>query len=133
MFNLHQRLAADTVEIADWPLCRALLMNDRSYPWLVLVPRREGLADIHDVAAADHAMLMAEITRASAALESVWRPDKLNVAAIGNVVAQLHIHVVARFRDDPAWPGPVWGAAPPVPYDAPALETTLAKLRAALS
>lgn len=128
-FVLHERLAADTVPLDDWPLCRVLLMNDASYPWLILVPRRAGLSELHDVAPGDMPQLVDEICQASRALQSSFAPDKINVGALGNMVAQLHIHVIARFRDDPAWPGPVWGAQPPVPYDA----ATLAARRAALA
>lgn len=104
-------------------------MNDASYPWLILVPRRPGLSELHDVAADDMAQLTDEICQASRTLQSSFAPDKINVGALGNMVAQLHIHVIARFRDDPAWPGPVWGARPPQPYDT----ETLAARRAALA
>lgn len=131
MFVLHERLAADTAVVCDWPLSAVLLANDATYPWLILVPRREGLRDFHDVAAADRPALMDEIDRASRALQALHAPDKINVAALGNMVPQLHVHVIARTTTDPAWPGPVWGAAPPVPYDPAALDEVLARLRAA--
>lgn len=132
-FTLHERLAADTVALTDWPLCRVLLMNDASYPWLILVPRRPGLKEFHDLAAPDLALATAEICRASRALQSRVAPDKINIGALGNMVPQLHIHVIARFRDDPAWPGPVWGARPAVPYESGELQERSAALRASLA
>ncbi len=131
-FTLHETLAADTVEAARWPLCRVLLAKDSRYPWLILVPARAGMTEIHRLDADDQAQLMTEITRASRALESLHSPDKINVAALGNMVPQLHIHIVARFRTDAAWPGPIWGAHPAIPYDAAALNATLAAIRQTL-
>ena len=130
-FQLHERLAADCVTVADWPLCRVLLMNDASYPWLILVPRRAGLREIHEVAEADLPDLTAEIRSASRTLEAVFKADKINVGALGNMVPQFHIHVIARYKDDPAWPGPVWGKQPAVPYEAEALQARLDSLRKA--
>jgi diadenosine tetraphosphate (Ap4A) HIT family hydrolase len=132
-FVLHERLAADTVALADWPLCRVLLMNDASYPWLILVPRRPDLKEIHDLEAGDRARLTEEICRASRALQSSVAPDKMNVGALGNLVPQLHVHVIARFRSDPAWPGPVWGARPAVPYESGDLQERVAAMKAALN
>lgn len=133
IFSLHERLAADTIVLADWPLCRVLLMNDASYPWLILVPRRAGLSELHEVTADDRSALFDDIERASLALTSGFQPDKINVGALGNMVPQLHIHVIARFRSDPAWPGPIWGKQPPVPYEPDALQERVASLRAAFS
>ena len=130
-FVLHERLAADCITVDDWPLCRVLLMNDASYPWLILVPRRPDLSEIHDVAETDLPQLTAEIVRASRALKSRFAADKINVGALGNMVPQLHIHVITRFTDDPAWPGPVWGARPPVPYEPEALQERIQGLQAA--
>ena len=115
-FALHPRLAADTAQIARWPLCRILLMNDARFPWLILVPERPGLREIHDLAAADRATLAEEIARASRLLQDRFQADKINVAALGNQVQQLHVHVIARFAGDPAWPKPVWceGASEPM-------------------
>ena len=115
-FALHPRLAADTLEIARLPLCRLLLMNDARFPWLILVPEREGVREIHELEAADRALLIEEIAQVSRALVDMVEPDKVNVGALGNVVPQLHVHVVARFRTDPAWPGPVWGHGTRTPY-----------------
>ena len=131
-FELHERLAADTVEVERWPLSRVLLMNDASYPWLILVPQRPGLRDLHDLAEGDLPVMTAEIVRASRLLQDSLRPDKINVAALGNMVPQLHVHVIARFTDDAAWPKPVWGAAPPRAYSEDELEARLAVLRATM-
>lgn len=108
-FQLDARLAADTLFVAEWNLCRVLLMDDAQFPWLVLVPRREGLAELDDLAEPDRTQLMREIARAMQVLRGVAGCDKLNVGALGNIVRQLHVHVVARRRGDAAWPGPVWG------------------------
>lgn len=132
-FVLHERLAADTITLTDWPLCRVLLMNDATWPWLILVPRRRGLTEIHQVAEGDRLPLFQEMQRAGRALTSGFTPDKINVGALGNMVPQLHIHVIARFRTDPAWPGPVWGKQPPVPYESGELQERIEKMKAALS
>ena len=131
-FTLHESLSADTVEIERWGLSLVLLMNARDWPWLILVPMRPAMREMHDLPATDRAVLIEEIARAGRLLEHMFRPDKINVAALGNVVPQLHLHVVARFRDDPAWPRPVWGAAPPVPYAPGELDRRVQEVRAAL-
>lgn len=115
-FDLNDRLAADTWTVKDLALCRVLLMNDKRYPWLILVPRRKGLRDFHDVAAADKATFLAEIDHVSEVLKVQTTAHKMNVAALGNMVPQLHVHVIARFEKDEAWPNPVWGLGTPVPY-----------------
>jgi len=127
-FELDATLAADTVEVAQWALSRVLLMNDANYPWLILVPARWGLRDFHELEPRELPTMTAEIVRASKALEALFDPVKLNVAALGNQVAQLHIHVIARREDDPAWPKPVWGAVPVRPYDDDALSERIAQL-----
>jgi diadenosine tetraphosphate (Ap4A) HIT family hydrolase len=114
---LHPQLAADCAMIADLGLCRLLLMRDANYPWLILVPRRPGATELIDLDDADRARLMDEITQVGRALRAVTACDKLNVAALGNAVPQLHVHVIARFRSDAAWPAPVWGHTPPQPYE----------------
>jgi diadenosine tetraphosphate (Ap4A) HIT family hydrolase len=108
-FALDPQLDADTIPVGRLALCRVLLMDDARYPWLILVPERAGLAEIVDLPEADRIMLMREIAAASEALKAVFTPDKLNVAALGNRVRQLHVHVIARFVSDAAWPAPVWG------------------------
>jgi len=133
MFALHPQLAADSQEIERWALSRVLLMNDANWPWLLLVPARPDIREIHDLAPADRALLLDEIVRASQALEAVAKPDKINVAALGNMVPQLHVHVIARYRSDVAWPKPVWGAAPRKAYAPAALDALVADLRTALA
>ena len=115
-FSLHERLAADTFLVTDLTLCRVLLMNDRRFPWLILVPRRAGLRDFDDVTGAEKPDFHAEIDLASAVLREVAEAEKMNVAALGNMVPQLHVHVIARFAGDAAWPGPVWGVGQAEPY-----------------
>jgi diadenosine tetraphosphate (Ap4A) HIT family hydrolase len=109
-FELDPRLAGDTVFVADWQLCSVLLMDDARFPWLVLVPRRAGAMELDDLDEDDFTRLMHEIHRAMKALRGVAECDKLNVGALGNIVRQLHVHVVARRKEDAAWPGPVWGS-----------------------
>ena len=108
-FELHERLAADTLLVKDLPLSRVLLMNDARYPWLILVPRVEDIREIHHLSRDDQLRLLDESCLVSGVLERLFAPNKLNVAALGNVVPQLHLHHVARYQTDPAWPGPVWG------------------------
>ncbi len=115
-FDLHPKLAADTFFVDDWSLCHVLLMNDARYPWIILVPRRNGLRDFDEIPDSDKPVFLAEIDRASRALRAQTSAEKLNVAALGNMVPQLHIHVVARFATDAAWPAPVWGVGEAVPY-----------------
>jgi diadenosine tetraphosphate (Ap4A) HIT family hydrolase len=131
--DLHPTLARDTVEVARLPLCRVLLMKDRRFPWLILVPERESVREIHELPAADRAELIEEIARAGEVLKRLFRPDKLNVGALGNVVPQLHVHVVARFAADPAWPGPVWGSGAAVAYADDELEERRKQLAAGLT
>ncbi len=132
MFIMHPRLAADTIEITSWKLSRVRLMKDANYPWLVLVPARDGITGIHQLPTTEAATLMTEISRASRALEELYRPSRINVAALGNMVPQLHVHVIARFENDPAWPGPVWGALPDQDYPDDDLQRTIATLGRAL-
>jgi diadenosine tetraphosphate (Ap4A) HIT family hydrolase len=131
-FTLDPRLAADTIVVGDLSLSRVLLMNDARFPWLILVPRRAQLREIVDLAASEQSALMGEITAVSLALQRLTSPHKLNVAALGNQVAQLHVHVIARFTDDAAWPRPVWGVGTAEPYPAALLEAEAARYRAAL-
>jgi len=130
-FVLHPTLAEDTVEVTRLPLCRILLMKDCRFPWLILVPERDSVREIHELSPADRAELTEEIARASEVLTRLFQPDKVNVGALGNIVPQLHVHVVARFTGDPAWPGPVWGSGPAVPYEDAALEALRKRLAAA--
>ena len=132
MYALHPQLAEETVPVCDLELCRVLLSRDATYPWLVLSPRREDLRDLHDLNEEDGIAALEEIRRCSRALVDLFRPDKMNVAALGNQVPQLHIHIIARFTTDPAWPGPVWGKVPAAPYDDAARDALIGRLRAAL-
>jgi diadenosine tetraphosphate (Ap4A) HIT family hydrolase len=115
-FALDPQLAADTHPVCDLALCTVRLMNDATYPWLILVPQRDGLTELIDLSSADRAALTQEIDQACVVLRDLTGCDKLNVAALGNMVRQLHVHVIARFETDAAWPGPVWGTVPPEPY-----------------
>ena len=113
---IHPQLARDTIVLGDLALCRVLIVNDANWPWLLLVPRRHGVSEIIDLDEVEHAQLMTEITRVARALKTVTECDKLNIAALGNVVPQLHVHIIARFQSDAVWPRPVWGQTPPAPY-----------------
>jgi diadenosine tetraphosphate (Ap4A) HIT family hydrolase len=126
---LDPRLERDTAAVGNLPLCRVLLINDANYPWLLLVPRRQGIVEIIDLDAAQQVQLMGEIADTARALKAVTGCDKINVAALGNVVAQLHVHVIARSRGDAAWPKPVWNAVPARAYQQAAAETLIATLR----
>jgi len=132
-FALDPRLATDTRPVASLPLCDVLLMNDARYPWLILVPRRAGLVEIADLHDDEQAVLWQEVDRAAAALRAAAPCDKLNLGALGNIVRQLHVHVVARVEGDAAWPGPVWGHGQAAAYDGKQLGTLLASLRQALT
>ena len=132
-FVLHPRLMADTAVIADWSLSRVLLMNDKRYPWIVLVPRRAGVAELFELDEPARALLMVEIMRASQRLKE-WAKgrgsgDKINLGVIGNLVPQLHIHIVARKAGDAAWPAPVWGKGEAVHYGAAELPRVVEELR----
>jgi diadenosine tetraphosphate (Ap4A) HIT family hydrolase len=118
-FTLDARLAADTIEIGDLALSRLLLMNDARYCWLILVPRQENLSELIDLDALNRAVLMEEIATVSKVLADLPGIDKINIGALGNIVRQLHIHIVGRNFGDAAWPGPVWGAGAPRRYEAP--------------
>ena len=126
-WSLHPQLEADTSPVGDLPLSRVLAINDADYPWLVLVPRRPGISEIADLEE-DAALLMREIVGVSRLLKRVTGCDKINIGAIGNVVPQLHVHIVARNKSDPLWPKPIWGFGPPRLGDAAAF----ARFRAAI-
>lgn len=132
-FALDRRLAADTVPVASLSLCEVLLMNDARYPWLILVPRLAGLVEIADLDASGQSGLWQEVGIASLALRSTAPCHKLNLGALGNVVRQLHVHLVARHEGDAAWPAPVWGHGSAVKYETEALATLVAQLRLELS
>ena len=127
-FSLHPRLQQDCIELGRFSLCRVLLLNDARYPWCILVPEREGVREIHDLEVEDQHQLLTESVQLSRFLAETFQADKMNVAALGNLVPQLHLHHIVRYRTDAAWPGPVWGALPPEPYDDEALAGMREKL-----
>ena len=131
-FKLDARLASDTLPVATFALCELRLMNDARFAWLVLVPRQAGLVEIADLDDARQQILWHEVNRASAALRQIAPCDKLNLGALGNIVRQLHVHVVARTEGDAAWPGPVWGSGAAEPYATSALTARIDALRSAL-
>ncbi|WP_033067404.1 HIT domain-containing protein [Thalassospira australica] len=131
-FSLHPQLAADCTLVTDGPLSHVLLMNDARYPWLILVPKRPDLVDYDDLTTEDRTTLGHEIAAVSKVIKSRFDVFKTNVAMLGNMVPQLHCHVIGRFKDDPAWPGPVWGVGDAVPYEEDAGRDRLAALRADL-
>ena len=128
-WTLHPQLARDTAALGDLPLSRVLVMNDANYPWLILVPRKPDITEVIDLEDGEQSELMAEITRVARALREVTACHKLNIAALGNAVPQLHMHVIARFRHDAAWPKPVWGAVPPRAYEREQLDNFVQPLR----
>ncbi len=131
MFVLDPRLQQDTLLIGDFPLCHLLLSNDSNNPWFILVPRRALITEIFELDAADQLQLWRETTALSQVLGALFNADKLNVAALGNVVSQLHMHVIVRKRDDAAWPAPVWGKLPAQPYTAQQFALIIEQLRGA--
>ena len=132
-WTLDPLLERDTTAIGDLPLCRALLINDANYPWLLLVPRRHATVEIVDLEYVEQAQLMTEVSHASRMLKAMTGCDKINVAALGNVVSQLHVHIIARSRGDAAWPRPVWNVVPPRDYDKAALDKLITALRQRLT
>ena len=128
-WSLHDRLKEDTIDIGDLPLSRVLVIKDAHYPWLLLVPRRPQIVEIIDLDEVEQAQLMTEISRVARALKDVTRCDKLNIAALGNMVPQLHVHVIGRRSTDAAWPRPVWGVAPPLAHDAEEVQRFISTLR----
>ncbi|WP_225775076.1 HIT domain-containing protein [Pseudomonas sp. Marseille-Q5115] len=132
MFELDPRLQADTWVLGDFPLCQLLLSKDANYPWLILVPRRAATTEIFELTEAEQAQLAVETAQLAEGVKTALKADKINVAALGNVVAQLHVHVIARYTADPAWPAPVWGKVPAVEYRPEQLDALKDTLRAML-
>jgi len=130
---LHPQLARDCVVAGRFPLSLLLLLNDSQYPWFILVPQRPEIREIHHLCEADQQQLLRESSALAAAIESVFQPDKLNIAALGNMVPQLHVHHIARFKNDPAWPAPVWGKLPPKPYAPQEIAGVMEKMSGELS
>lgn len=120
-FVLHERLEADTLSLGQSPLCEIRLMNDSNWPWILLVPRVAGAREIYQLSREQQQLLLAESSLLGEGMMAVFGGDKLNVAALGNMVPQLHIHHIVRHEGDPAWPGPVWGKLPPRRYSDKAL------------
>ena len=133
-FRADPAFEAGSVEVADWPLCQVRLQDDARFPWLILIPRRAGLTELDQLQPADLNLLMAEVLRAGDAVRDLGRMvdrpvEKLNVAALGNVTAQLHVHVIGRRSDDPVWPHPVWGRGTAEPWSPTIRETLIEGLR----
>jgi diadenosine tetraphosphate (Ap4A) HIT family hydrolase len=133
MFTLDPRLQQDTLVIGDFALCRLLLMNDAQFPWFILVPRREEMSEVFQLDIADQQLLWQETSELAETLKDTFAADKMNVANLGNMVSQLHMHVIVRRRNDAAWPAPVWGKLPAQPYSAEQLAAVMGKLRMALA
>lgn len=131
-FSMTPRLEGDSFPVVDLPLCAIRLMKDANYPWVLMVPKRNDMIEITDLETEDQQQLMREIARVGRALKAVTDCDKLNVAALGNKVPQLHVHVIARFQDDAAWPGPVWGVEPARAYSGDDAEELITRLKQAL-
>jgi diadenosine tetraphosphate (Ap4A) HIT family hydrolase len=132
MFQLNDRLRNDTLEIGSLELSLLLLMNDRSLPWVILVPATEGIKEIDELSADDRMLLIEEIAWASLVIRHLYHPDKINIGALGNLVPQLHVHVIGRFMSDRAWPGPIWGIGPIQPYESDEVDKVMAQMRTAL-
>lgn len=133
MYQLHPQLKKDTFLVTSLALCDVLLMNDSQYPWLILVPKLADITEIYQLTEPQQQQLLRESSKVSEIMQRLFQADKMNVAALGNMVPQLHIHHIARFKNDIAWPGPVWGVAPAKAYDQQALTQRLDLLRQQLS
>jgi diadenosine tetraphosphate (Ap4A) HIT family hydrolase len=131
-WSLHPQLALDTVPVGDLALSRVLLANDANFPWLILVPRRGGLVELIDLDDAAQVQLLGEVSTSARVLKSITECEKLNFAALGNQVSQLHVHVIGRRHSDAAWPKPVWGAAPPAAYNPTVRDNLIGALRRGL-
>lgn len=132
-FKLHSQLAADTLAVGDLPLCRVLLMNDSRFPWLILVPRRDNLREIYDLTMSDQQLFWQESALVAEKLMHLTQADKMNIAALGNIVPQLHMHHIARFETDSVWPSPVWGQGETKPYTEQQQQQTLRQMQSILS
>jgi len=132
MFTLHPRLAEDSIVIGRFDLSLLLLSKDANYPWCILVPEREDVFEIHHLSEEEQMQLMRESCRLAEVMTSLFDAQKMNVAALGNVVRQLHVHHVARFSDDPAWPQPIWGKVPMKDYTAEQIADRAKRLQNAL-
>lgn len=133
MFTLDTRLDQDTWLIGDLPLCRLLLSNDSNYPWFILVPRREGISELFQLDDDDQKLMWSETTTLARVLKELFGAHKMNVATLGNVVSQMHMHVIVRYRTDAAWPAPVWGKLPAKPYVEAQVSDMRSKLKEAFT
>ena len=133
MFKLDEQLEKDSVHLVSFPLCEVLLAKDANYPWVILVPRKENLTELHQLESDDLDQFWAESAFVSKHLEIHFQAHKLNIAALGNVVHQLHVHHIVRYHSDQAWPKPIWGVLPAKPYDTEELEATVMSLKALCS
>ncbi len=131
-FQLHPRLQQDCFSVGQFTLSRILMMNDNQYPWFILVPQRKGIKEIYELSQSDRQLLIDESCLLAKTMVELYRPDKLNIAAIGNLVPQLHVHHVARYQTDIAWPGPIWGKFPVSSYAGQTAELQIARLRESL-
>jgi diadenosine tetraphosphate (Ap4A) HIT family hydrolase len=132
-FELHPQLAQDCIPLGEFPLCRLLLINDANYPWFVLVPRRADVSEIYHLSSEDQAQLMRESCFLAENLADSFAARKMNVASLGNMVPQLHLHHIVRFEKDPAWPGPVWGKLPARSYTDEQINDIRTKLQSLMS
>lgn len=132
MFRLHPQLEQDCEQLGRFTLCRLLLMRDANYPWCILVPERADVREIYQLSEEDQIQLARESARLAATMAQLFSADKMNIAALGNVVPQLHVHHIARRRSDPAWPAPVWGKLPARAYAPDDLDRVLESMHAAL-
>ena len=130
---IHPQLANDCLLLGKFTLSHLLLMRDANYPWCILVPDREGIAEIYQLSETDQQQLLRESSQLSLAMDAAFNPDKLNIAALGNVVPQLHIHHIARYRTDAAWPAPVWGRVAVKPYSEDKLAAVVLSLKTELT
>lgn len=132
-YTLDNRLANDTVHVCILQFCEVRLMNDAQYPWLILVPQKDNVSELHQLDLEEQMLVLQDSNLTSKVLTDLYAPETLNVAALGNIVRQLHIHHIARFTNDPAWPGPIWGKHPVQPYAADVLKKILLALQTAFS
>jgi diadenosine tetraphosphate (Ap4A) HIT family hydrolase len=128
-FKLHPQLEKDSYILAEFNLCKVLLINDSNYPWLCLVPKRENISEMHELEEDDEMILLSEIMQTSRIMKKVFNADKINIAALGNMVPQLHVHVVVRYKTDVAWPSPIWGKAEMIEYTDKQIEDIKEKLK----
>ncbi|RPJ68847.1 HIT domain-containing protein [Alteromonas sediminis] len=131
MFSLHPQLAKDSTFVCDLELCQLRLINDASYPWCILVPKKEGTVEVTDLTAKEYHQLQLESLQLTRVMQTLFTPKKMNIASLGNMVPQLHVHHIARYESDPAWPRPVWGQASMTVYEEHALKECVSALKSA--